>query len=86
MTIATAWIITAFQSKHLFPSGTPLWKRLGWPYFFMKWRIQGKRQGDMDDGRDDDAPGITIDKGDQVDMKDHSINKNEANVAMLSVK
>jgi hypothetical protein len=49
MTIVTAWIIIAFQSKHIFPQGTSLYKRLGWPFFIMdvisRKRLAGKFQG-----------------------------------------
>jgi hypothetical protein len=33
LTIPTAWIIIAFQSKYIFPAGTGFWKRLTWPFF-----------------------------------------------------
>ena len=34
LTLATIWIIIAFQSKHIFPQGqgTSFIKRLGWPF------------------------------------------------------
>ena len=35
LTIVTAWIIIAFQSKCLFPEGTSLYKRFGWPIFII---------------------------------------------------
>lgn len=35
LTIFTAWIIIAFQSKYIFPKGTSLYKRLGWPFFII---------------------------------------------------
>jgi hypothetical protein len=35
VTIVTAWIIIAFRSKHIFPKGTSLYKRLGWPIFII---------------------------------------------------
>ena len=31
LTLLTAWIIVAFQSKYIFPPGTSLMKRLAWP-------------------------------------------------------
>ena len=31
LTLITAWIIIAFQSRYIFPEGTPFFKRLGWP-------------------------------------------------------
>lgn len=31
LTIATIWIVVAFQSKYIFPDGTNIWVRLGWP-------------------------------------------------------
>ena len=33
LTIVTAWVIIAFQSKYIFPPGTGFIKRLGWPMF-----------------------------------------------------
>ncbi|KAJ2925316.1 hypothetical protein H1R20_g11757, partial [Candolleomyces eurysporus] len=39
MTLATAWIIIAFQSKHHFSPGTPLWKRFNWPFVLLKRRF-----------------------------------------------
>lgn len=35
-TLATIWIIIAFQSRHLFEEGTSLWRRLGWPYLLFR--------------------------------------------------
>jgi hypothetical protein len=35
LTVFTAWIIMAFQSKHFFPKGTSLYKRLAWPVFII---------------------------------------------------
>jgi len=31
LTLATIWIIVAFQSKHLLPSHVNFWTRLAWP-------------------------------------------------------
>ncbi|RXW19715.1 hypothetical protein EST38_g6150 [Candolleomyces aberdarensis] len=39
MTLATAWAIIAFQSKHHFSPGTPLWKRFNWPFVLLKRRF-----------------------------------------------
>jgi hypothetical protein len=39
LTLATAWIVVAFQSKHYFPQDTPLWKRLAWPFVLLKRRF-----------------------------------------------
>ena len=33
LTLVSAWIIVAFQSKYMFPEGTSIYKRLGWPVF-----------------------------------------------------
>jgi hypothetical protein len=35
LTIFTAWLIIAFQSKHIFPKGTSLYKRFAWPVFII---------------------------------------------------
>jgi len=35
LTLFTAWIIMAFQSKYFFPKGTSLFKRLAWPIFII---------------------------------------------------
>jgi hypothetical protein len=35
LTILTAWIIVAFQSKYIFPEGTGMMKRLAWPYYLV---------------------------------------------------
>lgn len=35
LTVVTAWIIIAFQSKYIFPEGTSFYKRLGWPIFII---------------------------------------------------
>ena len=35
LTLVTAWIIVAFQSKYIFPKGTSFWKRLLWPLLLM---------------------------------------------------
>jgi len=44
LTIATVWIIIAFQSKHIFPEGTSFYKRLGWPILIID-VISRKRLG-----------------------------------------
>ena len=48
ITILTAWVIIAFQTKHIFPKGTSLYKRLGWPIFIIdvisRKRLLGKLQ------------------------------------------
>lgn len=35
-TLATVWIIVAFQSKHILGEETSFWKRLGWPYMLIR--------------------------------------------------
>jgi hypothetical protein len=35
-TLATVWIIIAFQSRHLFAEETSFWKRLAWPYMLFR--------------------------------------------------
>lgn len=35
LTLVTAWIIVAFQSKYIFPEGTSFMKRLAWPVFLV---------------------------------------------------
>lgn len=35
LSIVTAWIIIAFQSKYIYPQGTSFFKRLGWPIYFI---------------------------------------------------
>ena len=31
LTLTTIWVIVAFQSKDIYPEGTSLWVRFGWP-------------------------------------------------------
>jgi len=47
LTIATIWVIIAFQSTYIFhPEKVTFWKRLGWPYFIVKKRwFKGKNLG-----------------------------------------
>ena len=42
LTIVTAWIIIAFQSKYIFPSGTSFIKRLAWPIFLIQTKVFNK--------------------------------------------
>ncbi|TFK26626.1 hypothetical protein FA15DRAFT_588079 [Coprinopsis marcescibilis] len=35
LTIFTAWVIVAFQSKYIFPGQVPFWRRLAWPFFLL---------------------------------------------------
>ena len=48
LTIASAWIIIAIQSKYIFPKGTSIYKRLGWPILIVdiisRKRLGGKLQ------------------------------------------
>ncbi|KAM6495200.1 CorA-like Mg2+ transporter domain containing protein [Amanita muscaria] len=39
LTMATVWIIIAFQSRHIFPH-MPFWKRLGWPILLLIYLIK----------------------------------------------
>jgi hypothetical protein len=32
LTVITAWVIIAFQSQYMFPEGTSIYKRMGWPF------------------------------------------------------
>jgi len=34
-TLLSVWVITAFQSRYNFRSGMTIWRRLGWPVFFI---------------------------------------------------
>ena len=43
MTIVTAWIIIAFQSKYIFKEKTTFFKRLGWPAYLLIEMIQEKK-------------------------------------------
>ena len=44
-TLATVWIIIAFQSRHLFEENASPWKRLGWPYYmFFKHKLSQQIQ------------------------------------------
>lgn len=31
LTLSTIWVIVSFQSKYIYPDGTPFWVRFGWP-------------------------------------------------------
>jgi hypothetical protein len=44
LTIVTAWIIIAFQSKYIFKKETSFFKRLGWPAYLLLDMIRGKSQ------------------------------------------
>jgi hypothetical protein len=49
LTIATIWIIIAFQSKYLFDNDESIWRRFAWPFFLAKrmfWRKSGQRGQD----------------------------------------
>ncbi|CAA7269923.1 unnamed protein product [Cyclocybe aegerita] len=46
-TLATVWIIIAFQSRYIFPEYVTFWKRLGWPVLLLA-RLFGKDLFDMD--------------------------------------
>jgi len=43
LTLGTAWIITAFQSKYIYPPGTPFFTRLGWPIYFIHLMMISKK-------------------------------------------
>ena len=43
LTIATAWIVIAFQSKYIFKEKTNFFKRLGWPAFLLIDMIKERR-------------------------------------------
>jgi hypothetical protein len=37
LTVFTAWVIVAFQSRYIFPDHAPFWHRLAWPFVIL-WR------------------------------------------------
>ena len=43
LTVFTAWIIIAFQSKYIFPRGTGFLMRLAWPIFLIRAMISKKK-------------------------------------------
>jgi hypothetical protein len=45
MTIVTAWIIIAFQSKYIFEKETTFFRRLGWPVYLIIGMIKKKKDG-----------------------------------------
>jgi hypothetical protein len=45
LTIVTAWIIIAFQSKYIFEEKTTFFKRLGWPAYLLIQMIKEKKNG-----------------------------------------
>ena len=47
-TIVTAWVIIAFQSKHIFKERTTFFRRLGWPIYLLLDMI--KQRSQKDDG------------------------------------
>lgn len=52
MTVATIWIIIAFQSQYLLPENYTLFMRLGWPILLtLKWLRWNKSDIDDDPGR-----------------------------------
>ena len=46
LTLVTAWIIIAFQSKYMFPKleRTSFWKRLAWPFFLSFFSMSWKKE------------------------------------------
>ena len=36
LTLATIWIIIAFQSKYIFPKNASFWTRLSWPILMLR--------------------------------------------------
>ncbi|KAF8639226.1 hypothetical protein AX17_001711 [Amanita inopinata Kibby_2008] len=48
LTVATIWIIIAFQSRYLFNKDAPFWKRLGWPFFLIRYMLL---RGSEDSGK-----------------------------------
>lgn len=66
LTIVTAWIIIAFQSKYIFPEGTSFYKRLGWPIFIIN-VISRKRSGGKFQLQDQQLP--SFDNGEGGDIK-----------------
>ena len=45
-TIVTAWVIIAFQSKHIFKERTTFFRRLGWPIYLLLDMIKQRSQKD----------------------------------------
>jgi len=48
-TLASIWIIIAFQSKGILGENTSFWKRLGWPYMLF-WKYYGQKAEEPDLG------------------------------------
>ncbi|EAU84063.2 hypothetical protein CC1G_06925 [Coprinopsis cinerea okayama7 len=72
LTLATVWIIVAFQSKYILGYEMPFWKRLGWPILMPLKRLGWGpyKQQELDD----DVPGVGVECPDdddrKLDMKD----------------
>ena len=49
LTLFTAWLIVAFQSKYTFPKGTSLMKRLAWPYYLVLLPLFSKKNDEPRD-------------------------------------
>jgi hypothetical protein len=48
-TLASVWIIIAFQSKNILGENTSFWKRLGWPYMLFC-KFYRRKAGEQDLG------------------------------------
>ena len=48
-TLASIWIIIAFQSKHILGEDASFWKRLGWPYLLLRNAIREKSEEEPKD-------------------------------------
>lgn len=56
LTLVTAWIIIAFQSRYIFPDGTPFIRRLSWPVKLLSNMMKKEKD-------DDDPPSIHSELG-----------------------
>ncbi|KAH6910724.1 hypothetical protein BKA70DRAFT_1463926 [Coprinopsis sp. MPI-PUGE-AT-0042] len=92
LTVFTAWVIVAFQSRYIFEEEAPFWHRLAWP-FILLWRwmtgqpltFPEKKEGvNLNDDADD--PGVPLRElgGLETEDEDHKSDNNSITIAVVA--
>lgn len=71
LTIVTAWVIIAVQSRYIFPENTGFFRRIGWPVYLVMKMIKKKQVLSF----------ISVSQDDLTDQLNHDMHSNEVAIS-----
>lgn len=87
LTIFTAWVIVAFQSRYIFPDHAPFWHRLAWPFVIL-WRWMKGEQITFPtkkgvNGEEDGGAVPMQERGNETEDEDQRSDANSITIAIV---